>query len=60
MFTFTIYILHKVILKSWYSYSTHFFQTMLFHKQEDKFNKIIILTDARQKSCYTYCMYGSV
>lgn len=35
MFTFTIYIWHKVILKSWYSYSTHFFQTMLLHNQED-------------------------
>lgn len=53
MLNFTIYILHKVILKSWYSYSTRFFQTMLLHKQEDKFNKIIFLTDARQKSCYT-------
>lgn len=60
MFTFTSYILHKMILKSWYFYSLHFFQTMMLHKQEDKFNKIIFLTDARQKSCYTYNSVGSV
>lgn len=60
MFTFTIYILHKVILKSWYSYSTLFFQAMLLHKQEDKINKTIFLTDARQKSCYTYNSFDSL